>query len=94
MPKPPITSLLPDTATLPAAGAVGRTLAALSAVGGSPAFTYTLTNSAGLSIAISGDNLVKTTANPYGTAGAKTISVQVKDARNLTKTETIAVTVT
>lgn len=91
--RPPITNILPDTATIAAAGAVGRTVATMSIVGGTPPVIYTIANAAGLSIAISG-NLIVTTVNPVGTAGAKSVSITATDVRQQTKTETITVTVT
>lgn len=93
LPRPPITGILPDTATIAAAGAVGRTVATLSVTGGTPAIIYAITNAGGMSIAIS-NNLIVTTVNPCGTAGAKTVTVSATDRRFQTKSETIAVTVT
>lgn len=96
LPRPPITNILPDTATIAAAGAVGRTVATLSTVGGTAGFIYTIANAGGMSIAIggTGGNLILTTVNPVSTTGAKSVSVTSTDRRFQTKTETIAVTVT
>jgi hypothetical protein len=92
---PPITAILPDTATLVGAGAVGRTVATLSITGGTAPVRYTLVDTAGLAITIApGSNLITTTVNPYGTAGAKAVNVAATDARNRTLNEVLTVTVT
>jgi hypothetical protein len=88
-----ITGISPDTASIAAVGAVGRTVATLSATGGTAPVTYTIANAGGLSLAISG-NLLQTTADPVGTVGAKTVGITATDSRGQTKTENIAVTVT
>lgn len=93
LPGRPITNILPDTATIAAAGAVGRTVATLSITGGSLPVTYAIANAGGMSIALSGSTIV-TTVNPCGTAGAKSVSVMATDSKFQTKTETITVTVT
>jgi hypothetical protein len=93
-PLPPaITGISPDTATIVAAGAIGRTIATLSVTGGTAPVTYAITAAGGLSAVISG-NALNTSANPCGTVGAKTVSIQATDARGQTLTETITVTLT
>jgi hypothetical protein len=93
-PLPPaITGILPDTATIAAAGAVGRTIATLSVTGGTAPVTYAITAAGGLSAVIAGSAL-NTSVDPCGTVGAKTVSIQATDARGQTKTETITVTLT
>ena len=91
---PPITGIGPDTATIAAVGAVSRTVATLSVTGGTAPIVYTIANAAGMSIAITGGNLLTTTVNPCGTVGAKAVQITATDARGQTKTETITVTVT
>lgn len=93
IPPVPITGILPDTATIAASGAVGRTVATLSTQGGTAPFSYSITAAGGLSAVIAG-NLLQTSVNPCGTAGVKTVSIQSTDARGQVKVETIAVTVT
>jgi|SRR6187200_3374482 len=90
---PAISGISPDTASIAAAGAVGRTVATLSVAGGTPPVTYAVTAGGGLSAAMSG-NLLQTTVNPCGTAGVKTVSISATDSWGQTKTETIAVTLT
>lgn len=92
-PNAPITGINPDTATLAAAGAVGRTIATLSVVGGTAPITYALVTAAGVSASFTA-NVLKTTVDPCGTAGVKTMSVSATDAVGQTKTETLAVTLT
>lgn len=92
-PGPPITGILPNTVTIAAAGAVGRTVATLSVTGGLAPITYSISSAGGMSIAISG-NLIVTTVNPCGTAGAKTVQVMAVDRLYTTLTEPITVTVT
>ena len=91
--SPAITAINPDTASIAAAGAVGRTVATMSVAGGTPPITYAVTAGGGLSAAMNG-NLLQTTVNPCGTAGVKTVSISATDPWGQTKTETIAVTVT
>jgi hypothetical protein len=92
---PPITGINPDTATLAAAGAIGRTVATLTGTGGTAPYTWGINNAAGLSITIApGSNLITTTVNPYGTVGVKQVMVTAVDSRGMIKTEPIAVTVT
>jgi hypothetical protein len=90
---PPITGISPDTATIAAAGAIGRTIATLSMTGGTAPATYAITAAGGLSAVILG-NALNTSVNPCGTVGPKTVSIQATDARGQTKTETIVVTLT
>lgn len=92
-PTPPITGIAPDTATLTAAGAVGRTICTAVPSGGTAPFTYSVAVAAGLACAFTGANLL-TTVNPAGTVGAKATQVTVTDARGQTKTEVITVTLT
>ena len=92
-PGRPITDILPNTVTIAAAGAVGRTVATLSIAGGSLPVTYTIAAAGGMQIAISGSTIV-TTVNPCGTTGAKSVSIMATDSKFQTKTETITVTVT
>ena len=89
----PITGISPDTASIAAAGAVGRTVATLSITGGTAPVTYTTTNAGGLALEITG-NLLKTTVNPVGTVGAKTVGIRATDSKGQTLTENITVTVT
>jgi hypothetical protein len=90
----PIVGLSPDTAaSLAAAGIVGRTIATMSIVGGKLPAVFTIANAGGVSCAFTGADL-KTTVNPAGTAGAKTIAITATDAQNQTKTENLAVTLT
>jgi hypothetical protein len=91
--RPVIANILPDTATLTAAGAIGRTIATLSAVGGVAPLTYAFTANGGLSAQISG-NLLVTTADPCGAVGLRTPQITVTDDVGQTKTETINVTLT
>ncbi len=90
---PPITGISPDTASIANAGAVNRTVATLSVVGGTAPITYTIANAGGLSLNILG-NLLRTNANPVGTVGAKTVGITAIDPFGKTLTENIAVTVT
>src|SRR6476659_5945635 len=90
---PPVTSVLPDTASIAAAGAVGRTIATLSATGGTPPLTFFIANPAGLAMVIAG-NLLNTAADPVGTAGSKLVAIKATDAFGATLTETLTVTVT
>jgi hypothetical protein len=90
---PEITGILPDTATIAAAGAVGRTIATLSVSGGTPPVTYSITAAGGLSAVIAG-NLLNTSVNPCGTAGAKTVGIMATDSQGKTLTENITVTLT
>lgn len=92
-PSPEITGILPDTATIAAAGAVGRTIATLSVTGGTAPVTYAITAAGGLSAVIAGSAL-NTSVDPCGTVGAKTVSIQATDSKGQTKTETITVTLT
>lgn len=92
-PGKPITGISPDTASIAAAGAVGRTVATLSMAGGTPPVTYSLVSSGGLACAIQG-NLLVTTVNPCGTAGAKTVVVTATDRLYQSRTENVVVTVT
>jgi 3-keto-L-gulonate-6-phosphate decarboxylase len=89
----PITGISPDTASIAAAGAIGRTVATLSVAGGTAPVTYTIANAGGLSLAIVG-NLLQTTVNPVGTVGAKTVSIMATDSAGQILTENITVTVT
>lgn len=92
-PAPAITGISPDTATLTATGAVGRTVATLSVTGGTAPVTYSIAAAGGLSAAIAG-NLLQTSVNPCGTAGAKTVGITATDSRSKTLTENIVVTLT
>ena len=76
--SPAITGISPDTASIAAAGAVARTVATLSVVGGTPPITYAVVSGGGLSAAMNG-NLLQTTVNPCGTAGVKTVSISATD---------------
>ena len=91
--SPAITGISPDSASIAAAGAVGRTIATLSVVGGTPPITYAVVSAGGLSATFF-NNLLQTSVNPCGTAGVKTVSVSATDDWGQTKTENIAVTVT
>ena len=75
---PPITNILPNTATIAAAGAVGRTVATLSVTGGTAPVNYLIADAAGMSIAIAG-NLVQTTVNPVSTVGAKAVQIMASE---------------
>lgn len=90
---PAITGINPDTATIAAAGTVGRVIASLTVAGGTPPITYTIANAAGLSLALPLADLL-TAANPVGVAGTYPVSITAKDSWNKTLTETITVTVT
>jgi hypothetical protein len=90
---PAITGILPDTATIVAAGAIGRTIATLSVTGGTAPITYSITAAGGLSATIAG-NLLNTSANPCGTVGAKTVGIMATDAWGKTLTENMTVTLT
>jgi 3-keto-L-gulonate-6-phosphate decarboxylase len=90
---PEITGISPDTATIAAAGAVGRTIATLSVSGGTAPVTYSITAAGGLSAVIAG-NLLNTSVNPCGTAGAKTVGIMATDSQGKTLTENITVTLT
>jgi len=92
-PSPAITGVLPDTATLAAAGAVSRTIATLSAAGGVPPFTWSTVSAGGLSFNIIGNSMV-TTVDPCGTVGLHTAQVMATDSFGKTLTEPIAVTLT
>jgi 3-keto-L-gulonate-6-phosphate decarboxylase len=91
--SPLITGILPDTATIAASGAVGRTVATLSVTGGTAPITYSITAAGGLSAVIAG-NLLQTSVNPCGTAGAKTVGIMATDSKSKTLTENIVVTLT
>ena len=90
---PPITNILPDTANITAVGAVGRVVAALSVVGGTPPVVFTITSAGGLAINIVGAE-IRTTADPVGPVAMTGVTVQAADLRGQIKTEAIAVTVT
>lgn len=90
---PAITGILPDTATIVAAGAIGRTIATLTVTGGTPPVTYAISAAGGLSAVIAG-NLLNTSANPCGTAGAKTVGITATDSWGQTLAENITVTLT
>jgi hypothetical protein len=90
---PEITGILPDTASIAAAGAVGRLIATLSATGGTAPIAYTITAAGGLSAVIAG-NLLNTSVNPCGTVGAKTVTIMAIDRWGKTLTENITVTLT
>jgi Asp/Glu/hydantoin racemase len=90
---PAITGILPDTASIAAAGAVGRTIATLSANGGTPPIAYTITSAGGLSAVIVGTQL-NTSVNPCGTVGAKTVVITATDRWAQSRTENLIVTVT
>lgn len=92
-PGPAPTGILPDTASIAAAGVVGRTIATLSTTGGQGPYTYTIVNAAGVSAAIVGAAL-QTTVDPAGTAALHTMSILSKDQRGSTVTENLAVTLT
>jgi 3-keto-L-gulonate-6-phosphate decarboxylase len=89
----PITGISPDTATIAAVGAIGRTVATLSVTGGTAPVIYTIANAGGLALVIVG-NLLQTTADPVGTVGAKTVSILASDNAGQSKIEDITVTVT
>jgi hypothetical protein len=91
--KPNFVGILPDTATIAAAGAVGRTVATLSSTGGTPPVTFSIFAAGGLAAAITG-NLLQTTVNPCGTVGAKTVGITARDSIGKTLTENIVVTLT
>lgn len=91
--RPPITSILPDTASIAAAGAVNRVIATMSVVGGVIPITYTVTDAAGLNLNVL-NNTLRTNLNPVGTAGSKAVVVKATDGVGQTKSETITVTVT
>lgn len=90
---PAPTGISPDVASIAAAGVVDRTIATLTATGGQGPYTFSIAAAAGVSAQIVG-NLLKTTVNPAGTVGLHTMSITVKDQRAMTKTETLAVTLT
>src|SRR4029077_1868377 len=90
---PAITGILPDTASIAAAGAICRTIATLSVSGGTPPITYSITAAGGLSAVIAG-NLLNTSVNPCGTVGAKTVTILATDSQSKTLTEDITVTLT
>ena len=90
---PAITGISPDTATIAAAGAVGRTVATLSVTGGTAPITYSITAANGLSAVIAG-NLLNTSADPCGTAGAKAVGIMATDSKGKTITENLVVTLT
>jgi hypothetical protein len=88
-----ITGISPDTTSITAAGAVGRTVAALSVTGGTAPITYTIDNAGSLSLGITG-NLLQTAADPVGAVGDTTVGITATDSVGQTLTENIAVTVT
>ena len=90
---PEITGIAPDTASIAAAGAIGRLIATLSVTGGTAPVTYAILAGGGLSAVIAG-NLLNTSVDPCGTVGAKTVSIQATDSKGKTLTENIVVTVT
>ena len=93
-PPPAITGSTPPTATLAAAGIVGRTVATIAPVGGTAPFTYALTTPAGLSAAFTPNTsaVLTTTVNPCGTAGVKNCTVTITDSRGQTRSHALAVT--
>lgn len=92
---PPITAILPDTATITAAGVVARVLATLSVTGGTGAIVYTIANPGGLAVTIVGpSNQVRTTVDPVGTVGVHLLAITATDAWGKTLTENITVTLT
>jgi hypothetical protein len=93
LPTIPITNVLPNVATIAAAGAVGRIVTSLGVSGGNPPITYTIVNAGGLALTIAG-NLLKTTADPVGALGAATVDIGAYDSRGQSLTESITVTVT
>lgn len=90
---PNITGILPDTATLAAVGAAGRTIATMSTTGGTAPFTYSIANYGGVQAAFVG-NVLQTTGTPAGTVAAHTMSITVGDAAGRYLTETLVVTLT
>jgi hypothetical protein len=94
-PSPPITGILPNAATVAAAGAVGRTLVTLLAAGGTGPFTWSVINNAGLALGIQiSTNLIVSTQDPIGVAGPYTIRVRALDSVGVRLDEDIALTVT
>jgi hypothetical protein len=95
VPKPPpITGISPDTATITAAGASGRTIATMSSTGGTPGgYTYTTANAAGIAHVWAGAQL-RTSADPAGTVGVHNMQITSTDIKGATKTEQLAVTLT
>jgi hypothetical protein len=89
----PIAGISPEAVTLTAAGAVSRVIATLSLVGGTPPITYTIANAGGLSMNVTGNQLL-TTVDPCGTVGVHTPTITATDSRGLAKTEPITVTLT
>jgi hypothetical protein len=91
---PPITAINPDTATVAAAGMVGRTIVTLSAVGGTPPYDYTIGYIVGEpGIGKSGANLVST-SDPIATPGVYQVPIVGTDSRGQNLTENVAVTLT
>lgn len=87
------TGISPDVASIAAAGAVGRTIATLSTVGGQSPYTYRIIAAAGVSAQFVGAAL-QTTVNPAGTVALHTMSIETRDQRGNTLTENLAVTLT
>jgi hypothetical protein len=84
----------PTSATLPAAGPIGRTVANLSVKGATLPVVYVLRdNLSNLQVAFSG-SLLNTTANPVGTVGTHHLGIRATDAEGRTYQGALVVTLT
>lgn len=91
---PPLGSVGPTTATIAAAGAIGRLVATLTSTAGVQPITYTIAaNPAGMGLKITGNQLLSTT-NPIGAVGAHAINVTATDGLGAALTITLTVTLT
>jgi hypothetical protein len=93
---PAMTALAPLTATLAAAGAVGRLIADINPTGGTPPYAFAIVaNPQNAAVNINpNDGKIVSTADPIGTAGVKNVSVKATDGYGLTLTNVCAVTLT
>lgn len=90
---PAPTSILPDSGSIAAAGAVDRTIGTFTGAGGLAPYTFSIAAAAGVSAQFVG-NLLKSTVNPIGTVALHTMSITMKDQRGMTVTENYALTLT
>lgn len=88
---PAITGIGPEDAMPYTAGVVGRVLVSLTAVGGTPPYTFTAPAVDGLAASVVGSDLVAD-ADPVGVAGGYQVPITVTDAEGQTLTEDLALT--
>lgn len=91
---PNITALAPLTATLAAAGAVGRQVADINPVGGTAPFTWSIAaNPDAIKVGIDPDTgVILTQFDPVGSAAAHNLSIKAVDGYGKTLTNVVVVT--